>query len=574
VTKKADAQVAAAAQTLLFQKLRSLLVRNTLRVLIQESPIRLATILLASLLIWGGLYAASAWGFSYLQEEQVPFSARIVGTLFDFLFVALALMLFFSTSLILYSSLFASPETAFLLTMPAAADQVFAYKFQGAAAFSSWAFLLLGAPVLIAYGVVLGSPWYFYALLPLFFLGFVLVPGAMGALACLLIVILVPRKRKQVLLAALAAIALLVVAGIYRLNTALYGELIDQNLIQQMYNQIGFARGPLMPSHWMTRGLQAAARGELAEAGYRLALIWSNGLFLYLVAGWLAGRCYRPAYDRMASGGDLRRRYGGAWLDRLLSGLVGFLDPQTRLLIVKDFRTFRRDPAQWAQVGILSGLLVLYFVNTRRFWQEQFSRPYQNGISLLNLIAVALLMCAYTGRFIYPLLSLEGRKFWVLGLLPMQRDRLLWGKFVFSVAGTLLVAVFLMTVSDLAIGMPPALISIHLLTVAVLALGLSGLSVGLGAILPNFRETDPSKIAIGFGGTMNLVACLLFLLLVIGVMALPWHVYAVLEQETELAEIPIDGLLLTGQVAGIGLGVLAVYLPMAFGASALRQVEF
>ena len=36
--------------------------------------------------------------------------------------------------------------------------------------------------------------------------------------------------------------------------------------------------------------------------------------------------------------------------------------------------------------------------------------------------------------------------------------------------------------------------------------GLSGLSVGLGAIVPNFRETDPSKIAVGFGGTLNLVA--------------------------------------------------------------------
>ena len=34
---------------------------------------------------------------------------------------------------------------------------------------------------------------------------------------------------------------------------------------------------------------------------------------------------------------------------------------------------------------------------------------------------------------------------------------------------------------------------LHLLTVAVLAAGLSGLSVGLGACMPNFRETDPSQ---------------------------------------------------------------------------------
>src|SRR4029077_9297859 len=137
-------------------------------------------------------------------------------------------------------------------------------------------------------------------------------------------------------------------------------------------------------------------------------LVWSNGLMLYLATVWLAGKLFRRGFNGVATGGTLRKRYGGLWLDNFLSRLLFFLDPQTRLLIVKDFRTFRRDPAQWLQVAILSSLLLLYFVNTRRFWLEEFSRPYQNGISLLNLISVALLMCAYTGRFIYPILSLEG----------------------------------------------------------------------------------------------------------------------------------------------------------------------
>ena len=46
-----------------------------------------------------------------------------------------------------------------------------------------------------------------------------------------------------------------------------------------------------MPSHWMTRGLQAAARGDLAEAVYPLTLLWANGLMLYLVAAWRRRGC-------------------------------------------------------------------------------------------------------------------------------------------------------------------------------------------------------------------------------------------------------------------------------------------
>jgi len=324
----------------------------------------------------------------------------------------------------------------------------------------------------------------------------------------------------------------------------------------------------------MTRGLQATARQDLAGAGYYLALLWSNGLFFYVVTAWTAARLYRRGYNRVATGGSLRRRYGGAWLDRLLSAPLFFLDPQTRLLIVKDFRTFRRDPAQWAQVLIFLILLVLYFTNIRRFFISGIEWSHQNGISLLNLAATALLLCTYTGRFIYPMLSLEGQKFWILGLLPLQRERLLWGKFAFSALGGLLIAEFLVVLSDLMLGMPWLALGLHVLTVAVLAVGLSGLSVGLGACLPNFKESDPSKIAVGFGGTLNLVAGLAFLLVILGLMAGPWHLQATAGEHAELST-PMSGWwIVAGVLAGLVVGVVAVVLPLRSGAVALRRMEF
>src|SRR5262245_64518966 len=178
---------------------------------------------------------------------------------------------------------------------------------------------------------------------------------------------------------------------------------------------------------------------------------------------------------------------------------------------------------------------------------------YQNALSLLNLMATALLLCTYTGRFIYPMMSLEGRKFWILGLLPLERERLLWGKFAFAAAGGLLIAEFLVVLSNLMLGISWLVLLVHVLTVAVLAVGLSGLSVGLSACLPNFRETDPSKIAVGFGGTLNLVAGLLFLCVIVAVMAAPWHVYLSIRGETD----PWVWWRLLGVVPGTVLGVLA-----------------
>jgi ABC-2 type transport system permease protein len=526
--------------------------------------------------IWAAVFALSYVGFHELKTRwNLPLTGDIIVMLFNLLFLSLTVLLLFSSGIILNASLFSSAETTFLLSTPAGDDHIFASKFLAAVSFSSWAFVLLGSPILIAYGLLVkdGAPWYFYALLPLFFLGFVLLPGSLGALLCLLVVNYVPRKRKQLLLA-----GLVVLAGVgwwvYQLVLEARSSFGTTDWVDKVLGAFSLVQHPLMPSQWISRGLQAAALGQLSNTVYYLALVWSNGLLLYVLTAWVAAHLYRRGYNRVATGGTLRRRHGGAWMDALLSGLLGFLSRQTRLLIVKDFRTFRRDPSQWAQVLIFVGLAVLYFLNVRGFYQQDIGRAFQNGISLLNLTATAFLMCAYTGRFIYPLLSLEGRKFWILGLLPLERERLLWGKFAFSAAGLLLIAEFLAIFSNVMLNMPWPMVVLHALTVAVLALGLSGLSVGLGAMLPNFQETDPSKIAVGFGGTLNLVAGLLFLAVVITLMAGFWHLYLASRETNELVLTAVPWTLWASTAAGMAVGALAVVWPLRAGVRALRRMEF
>ena len=36
------------------------------------------------------------------------------------------------------------------------------------------------------------------------------------------------------------------------------------------------------------------------------------------------------------------------------------------------------------------------------------------------------------------MISLEGRRFWVLGLLPVRRETILWSKFLFAVGGSII----------------------------------------------------------------------------------------------------------------------------------------
>ncbi|MFO0810186.1 MAG: hypothetical protein U0746_16315 [Gemmataceae bacterium] len=562
------------SQFRVFQSLRWALVNNATRLLFGHSRLRLVTILLASLLIAGTVFAGAFEGFLLLKRQSIPFSGRIVGILFDFLFLALSVLLVFSGGIILYSSLFTSPETAFLLATPAKADQVFAYKFQASVAFSSWAFLLMGLPILVAYGLAYAVPWGYYALLPVFFGGFLLVPGSIGAIGCFLVVNVTPQRRKQVLGAIVAILAVVLVWWTYTtLRQAVRGQGATRDTLQWLDNQFAFARAKVVPSHWMTRGLQAAARGDWLETAYPLTLLWANGLMLYLAAAYTAGRLYRRGYNRLATGGDLRRRYGGQWMDDALERVLFFVDRQTRLLIVNDFRTFRRDPAQWAQILIFAGLMLLYFLNSPQFYQSDRGRGFQHVIGFTNLLATAMLMCAYMSRFVYPMLSLEGRKFWILGLLPLERERLLRGKFAFAATGSIVIGVALVAISDVLLGMPAIAFAFHLPTVVVLAIGLSGLSVGLGAVVPNFRESDPSKIAVGFGGTMNLIAGLLYLLIVIALMAGPLHLALGLSGEESLPRRAVPWVV-GAALCGVAVGIAGTILPLRAGARVLKGMEF
>ena len=147
---------------------------------------------------------------------------------------------------------------------------------------------------------------------------------------------------------------------------------------------------------------------------------------------WSPATCTGSATVGSRGGGPPGGAAAGYGLDAAFHRVFFFLPKPIRLLILKDLRTFRRDPAQWSQFLIFFGLLAFYFINIRRLSYDVQKPYWRNLISFLNLSVTALILSTFTSRFIFPLLSLEGRNFWVLGLLPLKRASILWGKFAFS----------------------------------------------------------------------------------------------------------------------------------------------
>jgi ABC-2 type transport system permease protein len=560
-----------------FRRLRGRLLGNTVGVFLSSSRLRLGLMLVFSSSFWIGLFLLFSEAFTFLNRH-IPIHNEVVAYLFSLFFGSLMLMLVLSSGIILYSALYRSREAQFLLTTPATPDRIFAHKVQEAVMFSSWGFLLLGSPMLVAYGAAVLAPWYFYALFFVFLLCFLFIPASLGAIACLLLTFYFPRSQKHLL----AAVAVLTIAPATWLLARTFGSggeaILSESWMSQLMARLQFTQAPLLPSWWLSEGLRSVAAGKWEESFFYLLLIVSNASFLFLAATAVASHVYRTSYSRSWTGRSTRRAAMVRWWDTALSRSLFFLPVSLRLLIVKDVRTFRRDPSQWSQFLIFFGLLALYYLNIRRLGYNVTNGHWRSVVSLLNLSVTSLILSTFTTRFIFPLLSLEGRRFWVLGLSPLERHDILIGKFVFAAGGSLLPTVALVCLSDVMLEIPHSITLLHVVTVLLLCLGLAGISVGLGARLPILREDNPSKIAAGFGGTLNLLVSMVFILAMILLLALPGHIYLAMSQTQYATQtINLHALrpwLIAGMGASVVVAAAAAVVPMHLGIRHLRRMEF
>jgi ABC-2 type transport system permease protein len=565
----------------LFWWLRSVLCRTAMRQALSGSRLRLSLVVCLSLVFWAGLFAVFLEGFHFLQHSigNAATYADTVQRIYNVFFASLAVMLVLSAGIILYSGLYRSPEAALLLALPVREERIVLHKFQEALLLSSWGFLLLGSPMLVAYGVVADAPGLYFALLLPFLAAFIFIPGGVGAIGCMLLVRLLPRLRSRYMGWALLALIVVAVVVVWRVLNTAEGNLLTPRWFQSVLGRLQFSEHRLLPSWWLSSGLLDAASSLSGTAGQDrrqesflfLSLLVSNALFFLVLTTWTAQRWYRRGYCELYGEQSPRRPRRRAWIDRLALACLP-LSPALRQLFVKDLRLFRRDPVQWSQFLIFFGLLGLYFVNIRRFQYDVNYVGWVNMLSFLNLAVVGLILSTFTTRFIFPMVSLEGRRLWILGLLPLHRDSILWGKFIFASAGSLIPCSLLILLSDLMLRISGLMIALHQVTCLILCVGLSGMAVGLGAKMPDLREESPSKIAAGFGGTLNLVLSALYIVSIVLLNALPCHFYlAALQSNVHVPWLRLSVLLGAGAAALLGL--VATVVPLWLGLRAFRRLE-
>ena len=461
---------------------------------------------------------------------------RLMFLLFAFLFV----LLLFSNLVISYANLFRNRETSFLLALPIPPQVIFRWKFMESALLASWAFLFLISPLLAAYGLTNHVPWHFYlATLALVAL-FVVLPAVAGAWLAVNVARFLDRRAFQVAAVGLAVLALVGMAFWFK-TEPITDEMLETRVLtvlDRLLMKTRFAQFALLPSYWLSSGVLRWSEGALGGAGFFGLVLLSHSLFFGCLAFTRMGNLFYDAASAVQSRGSVfwqwpwfralqacQRNFDRSpgMIERVV-GLVPGVPGDIRALLVKDIRVFWRDTTQWGQSLVLFGLLAAYIINLRHFSQQLNYPFWVHLVSYLNLGACSLNLATVTTRFVYPQFSLEGKRLWIVGLAPLGLVRVVKTKYWLTSFESLTVTLGLIWLSCHMLRLPADRTLYFVAAVSLMSFTLNGLAIGLGALYPNFKEENPSKIVSGFGGTFCLVLSFVYIFASVTLLAFgsPW----------------------------------------------------
>lgn len=535
-------------------------------------------------LVWAGIFIGTYVLMDYIKNTEmdaVPGVTDMIGDLINkvllsMVFLTFLALLVFSNIITALNTYFMSDDLQLLVSLPVGKDDLFFSRFSETLVESSWMILLFGIPFILAYGVVNSAPWYFYALQPAVILPFILIPAGLGVIITMALVNAFPARRMRdilFLLSVLAAGMLFLLIRLMRPERLVSPE--AQDTIFQFVLTLKQPMNVWLPSYWSTEILYRIAQGKIAGTALYFGLLITSGLASFVLANWFSRRYYSESLSKAqeASRAPISRT---SLVQYMVRALASPFASNTRQLFMKEIRTFIRDTSQWSQLFLLAALVVIYIFNFRVLPLDQLPLDQfaiRNAVSYMNLGLAAFVISALSARFVFPMVSLEGRAFWVIKSSPITLSGFLRTKFIIALVPLLVIGEFLIIVTDHFLRVAPSVFWISVVTMFFMTFGIVSMGVGLGAIYPRFNFENPAKIAVGFGGVIYMILSIIYIAAIVFLEAYPAYVMFVSRHYKHL----LSEWSLAWVAACFGLAliviVLATWLPMRIGLKNLERME-
>ncbi len=502
------------ALTRIFFPLRYQRLRNSLQASTWRRWVEVGVSVLILIGVEWGAYRLFIAAFNFLLS-QGEIGQLLLDRLFNMGWTAIFMLLIVSNLIAAFSTFYRSREVEFLFTAALSHEEVFRVKLTDNLIFSSWAIVILGLPLILSYGTVkelAGGALFLLStagLIPLILIA--------GGTALLLLVPLV-RVSKVVRLrisfvAVLIFITVLVI--VYRqfnqADLVVAGEVSNLRYLSRYTANLSRIPFPLLPSYWFTSLFAAFSQGNYRDLAFYGSLLFTSALLVrellllvvrsWYYTGWqvLQARSRMITTTRVESSTLLIKSYG--------------LKNKSQALVAKELLQFIRTPQQWIQFLLFLLMIIIYIGNLSRVQHTlQGAGFFWNRLlSILNFGFAGFILASLITRFVYPLVSLEGRNRWILLSSPVSMGQVLKQKFWLSAIFFFILSEMVAVLSGILLDQSMELLLLSSFLLFLMSITLTSLSLGLGAVFPLYNETNPMRIVSGIGGIITILISLAYL---------------------------------------------------------------
>jgi len=464
-----------------------------------------------------GMYMLFRFLFGYiygLEETFTGFGVALARRLMSMTFMTLGVFIGISSFISGVSVVFRSWETSFLLSLPVRDRFTALYRGLESWFNAGWAILLLGLPIVLAFCVSLEVGALATAAALLSFPLLMLTWLSSGTLLLALSIRLGRRSggvwRTAGLLGLLMGAGLLLILQ----NSDPSGIVAEENTaldaLQRFVADLPVAGGRLWPHSLFSNIIISLDTGDT------LGGLEGLGLLLLEASAAAAASCvllctgFRRMYSTVSTASSRRR--GSRFL--LRSG------GRFRSMLSKDLLLFMRDPVQWSQLLLLTGLFLVYAMNIDRFPTNVRHDFWRMILVYLNFSFSCFVTATLLVRFTFPAISLEGPGLSYILQLPRGRRLLLGSKWA---EAFLFIEPFIVGVgiwSTLKIGAGWLLVTISTASLTMMCVALVSINTGLGAVFPRFDKGSAASIASSHGGIIAAFASMGYVLVSVTVLGM------------------------------------------------------
>lgn len=510
---------------------------------------------------------------AYAVEVFGPILTR---RLLEMLLIGLFTLLCFSNVVAAVSTFYLSEDLELVLSLPMRRDTFFFARFVDTMLQSSWMVLFFGLPVFTAYWWAYDAGGEYLLAVAACAPGFVLIPAGVGVTVATLLVRSIPARRVR---EGMVFVGILALIGVVVLLRALRPErLMDASNFESLAAYAAELQAPvpmLFPPRWAVDILEATLRGR-PMPWMELGLLTTGGIAAMAIARWTTTVFYDEGRSRAQSARSARLAKAG-WLDRVLAVWTRPLPIVARAIVVKDVKSFVRDPSQWSQVFLVGAIVVIAMVSAAAMPTDFMRGPYgaymRETLAFGAMALVGFIMASVATRFQFTSTSLEGRAFWVVRTGPITAEQLLWAKVWPSLVPMIFLGELMAISTTTILGAGPFIVGLAGFTAFFLALGISGLAVGVGAVYPDFKADNAARVAASPAAMVFMVSALVLVFLVAAVELLPVGIWMYVRFQ-ERSPTPLEWLGVVGpMVVVVALCIAAMVGPLRWGARKLWDRE-